>query len=193
METIYCETPRLVIRPVTEQDLAGLAAGYRNCGLARNRFDEGGMDTGFMTESWFRQLLERRRREAEADVSYMLHLFRKSDGAAVGYCDVTPHLREAFQYGRIGYTIHNPYWGQGYGTECATALVRIGFDMLHLHRLEAHVNLDNPASKRVLEKAGFSFECVRKGFILENGVWTDQEVWFINNHHWTPWPGLTEL
>ncbi len=65
--------------------------------------------------------------------------------------------------------------------------------MLHLHRLEAHVNLDNPASKRVLEKAGFSFECVRKGFILENGVWTDQEVWFINNHHWTPWPGLTEL
>ena len=36
------------------------------------------------------------------------------------------------------------------------------------------MNLDNPASQRVLSKAGFTREGVRKAFIFENGIWTDK-------------------
>ncbi len=181
---IYEETKRLVLRPVTEDDYNVFVSGYADCLPSKNRFDEGCFDTGFMTREWYAKLLERRRREAEEDYSYMLNVFRKQDGISVGYCDITPHYRENFQYARIGYTIHNPYWGMGYATETVAAMINIGFNTLSLHRLEAHVNLDNPASKRVLKKAGFAFECVRKAFILENGVWTDNEVYFINNNNW---------
>ena len=89
----------------------------------------------------------------------------------MGYCDITTQQRENFQWGRIGCTVLNPYWGRGYGTECARALVS--------HRLEAHVNPDNPASQRVLAKAGFTREGVRKAFIFENGVWTDNLIYTI--------------
>ncbi len=184
MNPIFYQTERLIIRPIQEDDYDSFVAGYKACLPSKNRFDEGHFDTDFKTPSWYQQLLERRRKEAETDYSYMLHLVRKEDGRSIGYCDITPHRREDFQYARIGYTIFNPYWGNGYATECAVGLIRIGFDNLHLHRLEAHVNLDNPASKHVLLKAGFSFEGIRKGFILEDGIWTDQEIYYINNENW---------
>lgn len=115
------------------------------------------------------------------DDCYMFHVFCNEDKRPLGYCDITPHRRESFQYARIGYTIFNNFWGKGYATECVECLIKLGFAFLNLHRLEVHVNLDNPASKRVLEKAGFAFECVRKGFILEDGVWTDNEIYYLNN------------
>lgn len=173
---------------LTPQDYNAFVAGYQSCGPSRSRFDEGWFNTDFMTEAWFLQLLQRRRKEAETDFCYMLDLFRKSDGRCIGYCDITPHRREDFQYARIGYTLHNPYWGRGYAAECVKAMVTIGFEQLNLHRLEAHVNLDNDASKKVLLKAGFAFECVRKGFILEDGVWTDNEIYYRNNPDWKPAP-----
>ncbi len=182
---IYLETARLIIRPLNEADFQTFKQGYETCLPSQNRFDEGRISTDFMSEAWYCGLLDRRKKEAEEDYSHMLNIFRKSDGASLGYCDITPHRREDFQYARIGYTLHNPHWGQGYGTETARALISIGFDQLHLHRLEAHVNLDNPPSKHVLRKAGFQFECIRKGFILEDGIWTDNEVYYINNEHWT--------
>ena len=114
----------------------------------------------------------------------MFELFRREDGRAVGYGDITTMFREDFQFAKIGYTIHNPWWGRGYGTQCAALLVKIGFEQLNFHRLEAHINVDNPASKAVARKNGFQLECVRKGFILEDGVWRDQEIYYRNNQCW---------
>lgn len=184
MNIINCETERLIVRFLEKTDYNAFVKGYKNSLPSRNRFDEGCFDTSFMTFAWFDNLMERRSREAEADYCYMFNIFRKEDGLSIGYCDITPHRREEFQYARIGYTIHNQFWNKGYATECVGALIRIGFDILNLHRLEAHINLDNPASKRVAQKAGLCFECIRKAFIYEDGQWTDNEVYFINNENW---------
>ncbi len=67
-----------------------------------------------MTERWYREHLARRQREADADYSYMLHIFSAEDGKSIGYCDITPHRREDFQYVRIGYTIFNNHWGRAF-------------------------------------------------------------------------------
>lgn len=174
----------LVLRPARREDLPAFAAGYGNCAPPKNRFDQGGMDTAFTTPEWFEGLLARREREAKDDYSYLFELFRCGDGCAVGYGDITTMFREEFQFAKIGYTIHNPWWGRGYGTLCAALLVKIGFEQLKFHRLEAYINLDNPASKAVVLKNGFQLECVRKGFILEDGAWTDQEVYYRNNQAW---------
>jgi RimJ/RimL family protein N-acetyltransferase len=50
--------------------------------------------------------------------------------------------------------IARPYWGQGFATEAAHALIDIA-RTLKLPRLEASHFVDNPASGRVLEKLGF--------------------------------------
>lgn len=55
----------------------------------------------------------------------------------------------------LGYWIARPFWGRGYATEAAAALIGIARDGLRLPRLEAGHFVDNPASGRVLEKLGF--------------------------------------
>lgn len=177
------ETERLVIRPVCSQDYDLFVSGFRNCKPAQNRFDEQ-FDTKVMTREWFEALIARRENEAATDYAYKFQIIEKNLACSIGYCNIYPHYREYFQYAHIGYAIHNNYWGNGYATECVSALTSIGFAQIHLHRLEAHVNTDNPASKRVLLKAGYSYEGIRKAFIYEDGIWTDNEVYYINNDHW---------
>ncbi len=55
----------------------------------------------------------------------------------------------------IGYWVAKPYWGQGYGEEAAKAVT--GFaQSLQAQKVRAVCAVDNTASRRVLEKAGFT-------------------------------------
>ena len=55
----------------------------------------------------------------------------------------------------IGYWIGRPYWGRGYATAAAELLIKEA-RRRGLERLYAEVFVENPASMRVLEKAGFA-------------------------------------
>lgn len=55
----------------------------------------------------------------------------------------------------IGYWIGRPFWGQGYATEAAGALTDWVFTVPGVRTVHAGVHLGNPASVRVLEKAGY--------------------------------------
>ena len=55
----------------------------------------------------------------------------------------------------LGYLIHPSHWKKGLATEVAREAVRFGFEVLHAPRLVGLVHVDNLASARVLEKAGF--------------------------------------
>ena len=54
----------------------------------------------------------------------------------------------------LGYWVGKPWWGQGYATEASKAVVDHGFRKLGLARIYAQCFSRNPASARVLEKAG---------------------------------------
>ena len=64
----------------------------------------------------------------------------------------------------IGYYIGRPHWGHGYGTEAVRRLVRLMFEGLGAEKVIAGIMADNPASGRVLEKAGLSFVCDDVGY-----------------------------
>lgn len=57
----------------------------------------------------------------------------------------------------LGYWLGYPYWGKGYATEAAVEVVNYAFGVMDLAQLWASVSLSNPASRRVLEKAGLRF------------------------------------
>ncbi|XP_047951162.1 uncharacterized N-acetyltransferase p20-like [Salvia hispanica] len=71
--------------------------------------------------------------------------------------------------GELGYALASEYWGRGIATRAVALAATCAFlEMPHLERLEAVVDVDNPASQRVVEKAGFVREGVlRKYFLLK--------------------------
>ena len=58
----------------------------------------------------------------------------------------------------LGYWVGRDYWGQGYCTEAARALVAYGFATLGLNKISAECLTRNPASARVLVKLGMTHE-----------------------------------
>ncbi len=78
-------------------------------------------------------------------------------------------LRLEFDHHRaeLGYWIGVPYWGNGYATEAAGALVRYAFDELKLNRVYASHVPDNPASGKILLKLGMKREGYMRGHILK--------------------------
>ncbi|MEU3272486.1 GNAT family N-acetyltransferase [Saccharomonospora sp. NPDC006951] len=57
----------------------------------------------------------------------------------------------------LGYRLRSSFWGKGYATEGARALVRKGFAELGMRRVWAQTMAINTASRRVMEKAGLCF------------------------------------
>ena len=56
----------------------------------------------------------------------------------------------------LGYWIGAPFWGKGYATEAAAAVIAFAFGWLGKTHLVAGCFPDNAASRRVLEKHGFA-------------------------------------
>ncbi len=57
----------------------------------------------------------------------------------------------------MGYWIGEPYWGRGYATEAAHALVDLAFRATDIDRLNVSCRVTNTASRRVIHKCGFQF------------------------------------
>jgi len=77
--------------------------------------------------------------------------------------------------GEFGFWLGEPYWGKGYATEAAKAIISFGFMEKKFHKVFARHFESNPASGKVLKKAGMKqegilFEHIRKNDKYENVV-----------------------
>ena len=80
----------------------------------------------------------------------------KESGKLIGSIDLhklDPILKKA----AIGYVIHKNYWNQGLATEALKEIIRLAFERLDMNMLVALHDVENPASGRVMEKAGMKF------------------------------------
>ena len=77
----------------------------------------------------------------------------------------------------IGYWLGEPFWGRGIASRAVSTLVDWGFDNFSLLRVFAYVFGENPASMRVLEKAGFEREAVMRRAIVKGGRVMDQMLY----------------
>lgn len=94
--------------------------------------------------------------------SYVLYGFGlyvvelQATGAALGMCGLI--RREGLDDVDIGYAYLPQYWGQGYASEAAAAVMAYGRETLGLARIVAIVSAGNARSIRVLEKLGLRYE-----------------------------------
>ena len=80
----------------------------------------------------------------------------KESGKLIGSIDLhklDPVLKKA----AIGYVVHKNYWNQGLTTEALKEIIQLFFESLDMNMLVALHDVENPASGRVMEKAGMKF------------------------------------
>jgi RimJ/RimL family protein N-acetyltransferase len=87
---------------------------------------------------------------------------------------------------KLGYLIgEKSFWGRGYATEAVRAVVAHAFGPLGLRRIGAGAYATNPASIRVLEKAGFRREGVLRSHVRRGDAFIDEILFGLLRDEWS--------
>jgi ribosomal-protein-alanine N-acetyltransferase len=147
------ETERLLMRPVSDDDLEDVVALYGDPDVMRYIGVRGALTreqtwerVAFMVDHWRRHGFG------------MWALRLKDGGAFVGRCGLR-YMDNSTEI-ELGYTLARAYWGRGLATEASRAVVRYFFRVLKLPRLVAIADPANTASVNVMKKLGMVFERV---------------------------------
>jgi RimJ/RimL family protein N-acetyltransferase len=171
-------TERLLLRPFQESDIPAIVRLLSDPAIAATTLN---IPYPYDEEN-ARQWLAHQERERQAGASYTFAIVRKEDDHLVGAIDIHPKARH--QKAEIGYWIGKPYWGKGYATEAARAIIRFGFEDLGLNRIYALHFTGNPASGRVMQKAGMQFEGVLRDDVKKGDTFRDHAVYAILRREW---------
>lgn len=171
------ETERLMLRPFTLEDAQEVQrlAGHRDIASTTlnipHPYEDG------MAEEWISTHQESF--EQGKGVVYAITL---KDGRLIGAISLMTMI-EGHQ-AELGYWIGKLYWNQGFCTEAGKELLRYGFDGLGLNRIHASYISRNPASGRVMQKLGMSYEGTRKQHVKKWGVFEDLVLYGILKSDW---------
>jgi len=86
--------------------------------------------------------------------------------------------------GEIGWLLHPEIQGQGYATEGANEMLRLGFGELGLHRIVAQADARNVASHRVMQRLGMRHEAELRDDEWFKGEWSTSTVYAILEDEW---------
>lgn len=106
---------------------------------------------------------------------FIYGIFNKEETRLLGGTGL--HTRLGGEQLEIGYWIHKDFINQGLVTESTAALVRVAFELLHIHRLEIHCDPGNLASASIPRKLGFTHEGTLRAKTRFLDRWSDSMVW----------------
>jgi len=107
----------------------------------------------------------------------------RSTGELIGNVGLRQSTPEAL-VAEIGYELSPMYWGCGYATEAARAMLAFGFSARGLHRIYAHCIAENVASARVLEKLWMRCEGRLREHEGFKGRWWDVLLYGVLQREW---------
>lgn len=106
----------------------------------------------------------------------------KSDNLLMGVIGVHPDMGN--HRAEIGYWLGVPFWNKGYVTEAARRIVQFGFEDLHLNRIHAAYFARNPASARIMQKVGMTYEGLMRQHYIRFGEFQDTGFYSILRSEW---------
>jgi len=170
------ETPRLRLRRLTEDDIDALVDIVSPWEVARY--------TSLIPHPYARSdaatFVEGALLDRNANTRHVFGIERRIEGDLIGNIEVNMGTGDD----TFGYCLSMEHWGKGYVSEAAQALVRFAFQRAGKKELTAAVHPDNPASMRVLEKAGFAYSHINTSIggrcsDVESRIYTlKAEDWF---------------
>ena len=175
------ETPRLVLRgfDLTDAREVQILAGAREIAdttaLIPHPYPDGAAEQWIATHG----------PEWKTHRTLALAVTLRDSGQLVGSIGLT--FAEEHARAELGYWIGVPFWRHGFATEAASAAIDFGFRVLGLNRVQAHHFARNPASGRVLMKAGMKREGASPRYFFKNGRFEDIVFYGVLRRDW---PGL---
>lgn len=161
-----CGAARL--RSWRSQDLDSLVANASHADVSRGLRDRFPYPyTGDDGRAWLARAVD------ESERAWAIEI----DGAAVGGVSMHPGVDVHRHSAELGYWLGRRYWGRGIMTRVIGAFAVPAMQAFRLHRLYATVYANNPASMRVLEKAGFAREGTQKSAVMKRGELLDLVVY----------------
>jgi len=118
--------------------------------------------------------------------SHGISVLQRQTGVQLGTISLFDRVEGPSQSIFLGYHIFNQFWGNGYATEAVAGAKQVVFEEFELHRIESLVEIDNPASMRVLEKNGFRHEGTSKRRLQLRGEWRDAHIFAITREEYEP-------
>jgi RimJ/RimL family protein N-acetyltransferase len=107
------------------------------------------------------------------------HFTIEVNGEVAGGIGILPGSDVHAQTAELFYWLGERFWGRGIATSAVRAVANHVIIHFRLARLSALPYSDNPASCRVLEKAGFSREGILRNNAVKDGRSLDQVVYAI--------------
>ncbi|MET8359097.1 GNAT family N-acetyltransferase [Micromonospora sp. NPDC005171] len=177
--TYPIRTARLVLRPVTVDDLDDVYAFQRRPDVVR----------------WMLGAEPRTREQSRASVLAMtgedawraegdcLTVAVVADAAVIGIVELV-WRSQLDRTAELGFVFHPDHGGRGLATEAATALLDWGFTEFGLHRVYGRCHGRNTASARMMARLGLRQEARHVQSYLFKGEWADQLVFAILTNEW---------
>ena len=179
------ETERLLLRPYEPRDIDDFVRVQTHPDVSRYLY--WGVRSRAELEQVLAEKIERMALARRGDAVDLAVIVRET-GAFAGSVSLT-WLDDDHRQGEIGFIFDPAQHGNGYATEAARALLRLGFGELGLHRIRGRLDARNTASTRVLERLGMR----REAHLLENeyvkGEWTDELVYALLDREWAALTG----
>lgn len=156
------EAPPLIVRPWRASDLKALVRNANNRKIwlnVRDRFPH--PFTAADGRAWIAI--------RAADTGYPHNFAIEFESGAIGGIGME-FLTDVHRLTvEIGYWLGEPFWGRGFATIALRAVSEYAFATFDLRRIQATVYEWNPASARVLEKAGYEFEGRLRNHVVKAG------------------------
>ena len=160
--TTITETPRLILRHFTHDDLDDLAPILADPQVMY--FSARGVQTKEQTRKFINWILSSYQ---ETGLGLYAVIY-KENYRLIGFCGLLIWDLKPQREVEIGYRFATKYWGNGLGTEAARAVRDYAWNQLNLNRLICIVQPENKRSIRVAEKIGMEYE--------RNTIFMDLEV-----------------
>ncbi len=119
--------------------------------------------------------LKRFRAKFDLGEDFVYGIFNKDGTRLLGSTGL--HSRIGEQQLEIGYWIHKDFINKGLVTESTAALVKVAFEIVHVHRVEIHCDPGNHASAAIPRKLGFTYEGTLRAKTRFLDRWSDSMIW----------------
>jgi [ribosomal protein S5]-alanine N-acetyltransferase len=174
----YLETERLILRDLLLTDEVALFEMDSNQELHKYL---GNKPSTNILQS--REMIQNIRQQYVDNGIGRWAVIEKETGNFIGWSGlkfITEEWNNHINYYDVGYRFHPDYWNKGYATESTMAALDYGFNELKLSVIYGAANIDNKASRNVLEKCGLKF--IEK---FDFPLWNGQCDWLkISKEEW---------
>jgi len=173
------QTKRLVLRDFEEADWKAVHSYASDPEVVR--YMNWGPNTIEETKNFIQRAINSQKERPRR--TYTLAIVLEPDNKLIGGCGIyvsNTDNREAY----IGYVLNRNFWGKGYATETAKALLKFSFEKLNLHRIFATCDPANIASACVLEKVGMKLEGHLRKHKWAKGEWRDSLLYAVLDYEY---------